>query len=187
MNTPEYDENGAQIEKPVYKWKYDCIDGNHSYSVASVVAPTCTEQGYTNYHCSVCNNDTVSDYVDELGHDYVLQGLSTTDYYVNYICSRCNQARSISAITLKNWFSENINDTAANIRYKRQFDLNQDGIINIRDYMLIVNQYNRINASLHGTAVNKNTTYQTMNGFGASACWCRSILAAGVMIRLMRL
>ena len=171
MNTPEYDENGAQIEKPEYKWKYDCIDGNHSYSVDSVTQPTCTEQGYTTYHCSICDNYNVTDYVDALGHDYVLQGLSTTDYYVNYTCSRCNQAHSISAITLKNWFSENINDTAANIRYKRQFDLNQDGIINIRDYMLIVNQYTRLNASLHGTAVNKNTTYQTMNGFGASACW----------------
>lgn len=170
MNTPEYDSNGNQIEKAEYKWKYDCMDGNHSYT-GTVTEPTCTEQGYTTYHCSICNNDNVSDYVEELGHDYVLQGASSTDYYFNYKCSRCNEVDSVSALTLKDWLYSYINDTQSQLRYKRQFDLNGDGIINTRDYSLILNQYNLLNSSAHQTTVDTATTHQTMYGFGASACW----------------
>lgn len=171
QNTPEYDSDGNVIEKAQYKWKFDCIDGRHSYAVDSVTQPTCTQQGYTAYHCGICGNDNVSDYVEALGHDYQLQGLSSTDYYISYKCSRCNQLDVLSAATLKNWFETQINDTESNIRYKRQYDLNGDGIINMRDYSLILEQYGRLDSTLHRTTVTTSSTHQTMYGFGASACW----------------
>ncbi len=39
----------------------------HQYE-PSVAAPTCTEQGYTKYECSVCGDTYVANYVDALGH-----------------------------------------------------------------------------------------------------------------------
>ena len=41
----------------------------HDYK-SVVVAPTCTEDGYTTYTCSVCNDSYVSDHTDALGHSY---------------------------------------------------------------------------------------------------------------------
>ena len=41
----------------------------HSYE-EDVVAPTCTEQGYTNHICS-CGDTYKSDYVDETGHNFI--------------------------------------------------------------------------------------------------------------------
>ncbi len=41
----------------------------HSYDKA-VTEPTCTENGYTTYTCSVCGDTYVADYVDALGHSY---------------------------------------------------------------------------------------------------------------------
>ena len=49
----------------------------HSYT-AAVTAPTCTEQGYTTYTCSVCGDSYKGSYVDPLGHDYK-----------NGTCTRC--------------------------------------------------------------------------------------------------
>ena len=40
--------------------------GHNESSV--VTAPTCTEQGYTTYTCTVCNNERKADYVDATGH-----------------------------------------------------------------------------------------------------------------------
>ena len=41
----------------------------HSYD-AVVTAPTCTDEGYTTYTCSVCGDSYVDDYVDATGHSY---------------------------------------------------------------------------------------------------------------------
>ena len=39
----------------------------HSYN-AVVMDPTCTEDGYTTYTCTVCNDSYTSDYTDAIGH-----------------------------------------------------------------------------------------------------------------------
>lgn len=44
----------------------------HDYKTV-VVDPTCTEDGYTTYTCSVCNDSYVSDHTDALGHSYTLE------------------------------------------------------------------------------------------------------------------
>ncbi len=51
----------------------------HDY-VGATTAPTCTEQGYTTYTCSVCEESYVGDYVDALGHtlsDWIIETEST--------------------------------------------------------------------------------------------------------------
>ncbi len=43
----------------------------HKYEGVAT-APTCTEEGYTTYTCSVCGDTYVADYVDALGHTEVI-------------------------------------------------------------------------------------------------------------------
>ena len=42
----------------------------HNYS-QSVISPTCTTQGYTQYNCTYCDHSYTSEYVSALGHNYV--------------------------------------------------------------------------------------------------------------------
>ena len=49
-------------------WSCYCTN-NHSYEKV-VTVPTCTEQGYTTYTCSVCGNCYSDDYVDVVEHIY---------------------------------------------------------------------------------------------------------------------
>lgn len=74
------DENGVKV------YRQDCVrfpgaDGvcqcgcyktfidSCVYEVSNVVAPTCTEQGYTTYTCTLHGETYNSDYVDPLGHE----------------------------------------------------------------------------------------------------------------------
>ena len=50
----------------------------HNYSIIKVTEPTCTEQGYTTYTCSVCGKSYVSNYVSAMDH-----------YYIDGACTRC--------------------------------------------------------------------------------------------------
>ena len=63
----------------------------HEYT-AVVVAPTCTDQGYTTHTCS-CGDAFNDSYVDPLGHDYSLartvEPTCTEQGYSVYRCSRC--------------------------------------------------------------------------------------------------
>lgn len=57
--------------------------------------PTCTEQGYTTYTCTKCNDSYVDNYTNALGHDFGEWKLTTpatcTEIGVETrYCSRCN-------------------------------------------------------------------------------------------------
>ena len=70
----------------------------HAFVIDRVVAPTCTEQGYTVYQCLTCDVSYNSNYVDAKGHDFESQliGESCTEgaYYL-YTCRDCgHQERS---------------------------------------------------------------------------------------------
>ncbi|MCD7828785.1 MAG: amidase domain-containing protein [Clostridiales bacterium] len=41
----------------------------HSYT-ATVIEPTCTEQGYTIFSCTTCDDEYIGNYTDPLGHDF---------------------------------------------------------------------------------------------------------------------
>ena len=70
------------------------ITNDHSYE-ASVVSPTCTEQGYTVYTCTDCGDSYVADYVDATGHSYesvVTNPTCTEQGYTTYTCSACGDS-----------------------------------------------------------------------------------------------
>ncbi|MBR4881343.1 MAG: hypothetical protein IKU19_05375, partial [Clostridia bacterium] len=63
----------------------------HSYD-AVVTAPTCTEEGYTTYTCSVCGDTYVADKVAALGHGV------TTEVIENKIDSTCLEGGSYDRV-----------------------------------------------------------------------------------------
>ncbi len=69
----------------------------HKYIVASVVNPTCTEKGYTNYSCISCSHTKKDSYTNALSHDYkavgTVQPTCSEKGYTNYKCSRCSATK----------------------------------------------------------------------------------------------
>lgn len=69
----------------------------HTYDEGVVTKPTCTEQGYTTYTCTTCEEGTeghvnVADYVQATGHEYegvVTEPTCTEQGYTTYTCSVC--------------------------------------------------------------------------------------------------
>ena len=64
----------------------------HSYS-EKVVAPTCTEMGYTIYTCESCGDSYKADYVDKAAHDYtktLTAPTCTALGYTVYECKNCD-------------------------------------------------------------------------------------------------
>ncbi|MCD7785809.1 MAG: hypothetical protein LUH18_09625 [Oscillospiraceae bacterium] len=80
---------------------YTCICGDsytteisatgHDYE-AVVTAPTCTEQGYTTYTCSVCGDTYTGNETEATGHKYeavVTAPTCTEKGYTTHTCSAC--------------------------------------------------------------------------------------------------
>lgn len=66
----------------------------HSYE-SKVTKPTCTENGYTTYTCSVCGDSYTANYVNKTDHDYiavVTEPTCTTGGYTTHTCSVCNDS-----------------------------------------------------------------------------------------------
>ncbi len=85
--TYTYDANGLRTSKRVEIKTYETVM-THNYT-STVVAPTCTENGYTLYECA-CGDKYRGDTTPALGHDYVESGDTTTGY--TYTCSRCGDS-----------------------------------------------------------------------------------------------
>ena len=156
-------------------WRYLCLR-DHNY-VTNVIAPTCTEQGYTLFECPDCDTDkTYSDYKNALGHNYVYQSTSGTNLV--YSCSRCgsNDIR-VDIIAAMHYYENAISydeegkEPYHQSNYSGVADVHTDGYVNAKDFMLISKAVNNIDVSGNKTTVNTSSEYQTMEGFGASACW----------------
>ena len=78
----EYDINGLRTSKTVVTSIYEDAPA-HNY-VPTVIAPTCTEDGYTLYRCD-CGDSYQDDAVPALGHDYTVSGNV-------YTCTRCGHS-----------------------------------------------------------------------------------------------
>ena len=87
-----WDEEGWIIllnEDPILDWE---VSVNHDYNL-TVVAPTCTDFGYTVYTCRDCNRIFVRNFVNPLGHDLdydnpqVVVPTCTTEGHVYYRCN----------------------------------------------------------------------------------------------------
>ncbi|MBQ7116603.1 MAG: hypothetical protein IJN88_00145, partial [Clostridia bacterium] len=67
---------------------------DHKYDEGTVVAPTCTNEGYTVYHCTVdgCKASVDKDFVPALDHDYITAVTAPTcdaQGYTTYTCKIC--------------------------------------------------------------------------------------------------
>lgn len=65
-----------------------------SAEVIEVVAPTCTEDGYTTYQCSMCGHEW-DEKSNKRGHNYiavVTDPTCTAKGYTTHTCSRCNDS-----------------------------------------------------------------------------------------------
>ena len=70
-----------------YKFTVD-----HYYARYSIIAPTCTQKGYTIYKCTGCDNSYNGDYIEAKGHDYeskIVKPTCTAQGYTRYTCKTC--------------------------------------------------------------------------------------------------
>ena len=59
-----------QNQAAIYLFKEAPSECTHNWVAGTVHSPTCEEQGYTEYTCSLCDEHKNDSYVDALGHDY---------------------------------------------------------------------------------------------------------------------
>ena len=81
---------------PILVWqKLAEGQSEHTLEVTTVVAPTCTEQGYTVYTCTACGETVKADFVPANGHSYEESVVAPTcekDGYTNHVCSVCGDS-----------------------------------------------------------------------------------------------
>lgn len=66
-----------------------------SAEAVDVIAPTCTDDGYTQYKCSLCGWEWKDDETEARGHNYVAVVTAptcTAKGYTTHTCSRCNDS-----------------------------------------------------------------------------------------------
>jgi len=111
-------ENGLMT----YTCKHDGCGGKrtepipatgHAY-VARTITPTCENQGYTEYICSVCGENYIDEnsYIDALGHDFTVfldrkEATCAEAGYDIYECSRCEKTETIVIDKLDHVSGEN--------------------------------------------------------------------------------
>ena len=100
---------------PLFVSVTDNYTGNHSYSEeAKVIAPTCTEEGYTTKTCVNCGYEDMLDITDALGHNDV-----------NGTCTRCGTA--ITALSLNKATKATVIDDGDNHYFWYSFTPSADG------------------------------------------------------------
>lgn len=73
---------------------WNSVECSHVYS-SVVTEPTCTEDGFTTYTCSVCGDNYVDDTVEKLGHSYqdvVTEPTCLEDGFTTHTCSHCEDS-----------------------------------------------------------------------------------------------
>lgn len=155
-----------------YNWIYECLV--HDYSVNPVPA-TCNEQGHNAYICTECGAGYDADYTAPLNHNY--KYLRTDGAVLVYECTLCGEADfNLDPVSVysayKNALShENDNPPYHQSNYSAVADVYTDGYVNAKDFLAISKAMKNIDVSNTKTVVDTSVTYQTMEGFGASACW----------------
>ena len=139
----------------------DCKNGTitlcpgHSY-IQQTYEATCTEKGCTKYVCEYCSNTYQTDFTDEIGHYYQYTG-NQRDYEMTYVCVDCGEELSINADEVyAMWNSDYMNTRPNRVDNRIKTDnsslLNvipdsnvNDGIINAKDYALLLKLQNANN------------------------------------------
>lgn len=168
----EFVQNGKNAG---YTWKFLCLR-DHQYIIAGQKLPTCTDDGYTVYHCTYCEADNLTESTPAAGHNFSTAKATGKGTFA-YTCSKCNLSNiEISALTLLNSFDSAIsheeNSAAFNqSNYNADYDVHRDGYISAKDFLLIERESKNVNVTGKETTINTNTKYQTIDGFGASGAW----------------
>ena len=73
---------------------YAAVDGicEHDYEATQIIAPTCTEHGYSVYTCSNCGDSYTDDFVAANGHTFqeiLVPATCTHKGYVTHFCTTC--------------------------------------------------------------------------------------------------
>lgn len=168
----EFVENGKSLG---YNWFYYCYGDTHIVS-KTVTEPTCTEQGYSIVSCINCDmSNEKTDFTDALDHIYEVTGNSGSSFL--YKCKRCGATNlSLDAVTVCAAFEnaishDNDNEAFYQSNYNGVADVMLDGYVNAKDFTLITEIMDKQDLTNRKTVINESTTYQTMEGFGASGAW----------------
>lgn len=102
------------------------VCSQHKYELSSTVEPTCDEYGYNVYTCIACG-DSYKESISPLGHDFVPSNVDGSDVVLD--CSRCDKT---SREPFANVYHAELTDE------NRKFDVNSDGVINAKDYAILL-------------------------------------------------
>lgn len=101
-----YDNSTVQDYALKYGYRFESLGASpfeacpHAYTTV-VMQPSCTEQGYTTYTCSLCGGSYIGDVTEALGHDWdngtiTLPPTATEDGIFIYSCTRCGETETES-------------------------------------------------------------------------------------------
>lgn len=126
-NGYNYDVSGAcDGVVPAFKFNpKSTICDVHDYK-AVVTKPTCTEQGYTTYTCTKCNDSYVDNYTNALGHDFGEWKITTapttiSDGVKTRYCKNCDAFETESVGKLKS-ISVKLNNIETNYKKSGQLE-----------------------------------------------------------------
>ncbi|MCM1285773.1 MAG: leucine-rich repeat protein [Acetobacter sp.] len=155
-----------------YNWNYECLV--HNYMVTNIPA-TCNEQGHNTYSCTDCDSKYDADYTAPLKHNY--KYLRTDGAVMVYECALCSETEfNLDPISVYTSYvnaisHENDNPPYHQSNYSSVADIYTDGYVNAKDFIEISKAMNNIDVSNTKTVIDEAAVYQTIEGFGASACW----------------
>ena len=120
----------------------------HTYT-PTVTAPTCTEQGYTTYTCTLCGDSYVADYVDALGHSYengscTLCGAEDPDHHIP---GDINGDGDVNNKDLTRLFKHLSGYTVEVV--ERALDVNGDGSVNNKDLTRLFRYLSGYDVEIH--------------------------------------
>ena len=101
----------------------------HQYA-KKTYAPTCTESGCDEYFCTICGETYRENIVPALGHSVLFCEKENSQSF-NLSCENCSYSKDFG-------FSDYINLREESIGYDENIDVNDDGIINAKDYAKIL-------------------------------------------------
>ena len=92
--------------------------------------PTCTEEGFDSYLCTICLDSYEDNFTPATGHDY---GISRNGNIFLMQCYNCDNEKEID-------FSDYINLRNSDAGFDSDVDRNGDGIINAKDFALLIKE-----------------------------------------------
>lgn len=86
-SAPGLRESICSVCNAVYQIETDTLEHNYT---SEVIAPTCTQKGYTLYTCTNCGNSYKDDYTDVIEHSYIDVTVNPTCTERGYTAKRCS-------------------------------------------------------------------------------------------------